>query len=66
MAYKGYNPANSKHVQKYNAKHYKTVGVVFDREFYEHELKPLCESLDVSCSSFIKNIVIDYLKNNPG
>lgn len=55
--YKGYNPKNSKHVQKYNKDHYKIVGVPFDREYYNDTLKPLCDSLGISVSSFVRDAV---------
>lgn len=59
MAYKytGYNPNNSRHVQKYVSEHYKRVPVYFDISFYNEVLKPVCDDLGVSVSGFIKQAV---------
>ena len=55
--YKGYNPKNSKHVQKYNAAHYKLVTVAFDKEYYTSTLKPFCEEIGLPLSAFVKEAV---------
>ena len=55
--YKGYDPKNDKHVQKYKAEHYKQISVIFDKEFYSSTLKPYCESVGISVASFVKEAV---------
>ena len=57
--YKGYNPKNSKHVQRYNKDHYKLIGVRFDISFYEESLKPLCEELGITVASFAKEATLE-------
>lgn len=59
--YKGYNPNNAKHVNKYETNHYKRVPVLFDKDYYNNILKPACESLGVPVSTFIKQAVDDAL-----
>jgi len=56
--YKGYNPANSKHVKKYRKSHYKEINVSFPLAYYEDELKPLCEYLNLPVSTFIRDCVV--------
>ena len=60
--YKGYNPANSKHVKKYNSLHYKRVEIAFDKGYYESILKPICDSSGVTVSAFIKKAVADAVE----
>ena len=52
--YKGYNPKNAKHVQKYVNSHYKKVTAVLPIEYFENVMKPLCDSLGLSISTFAK------------
>ena len=59
--YKGYNPANSKHVNKYVKDHYRTLTVRFDQSFYDDELKPLCDDLGVPVATFVKQLIADYI-----
>lgn len=55
--YKGYNPANCKHVNKYISTHYKRVSVCFDSSYYMEALKPVCDGLGLPVSTFIKQAV---------
>lgn len=55
--YKGYKPGNTKHVYNYTRKHYHTMTVNFDKEFYSDTLKPLCDSLGIPVATFIKQAV---------
>lgn len=63
--YKGYNPKNSKHVQKYNKAHYKISTIAFPVQYYEEVIKPICDSLGVTVSKFTKDAIeekIDRMK----
>lgn len=55
--YKGYNPKNSKHVQKYVKSHYKRISVDLNIEYFENVLKPLCDLVGVSVSAFAKRAI---------
>ena len=60
--YKGYNPKNSKYVQKYNRTHYKNAAVTLPKEFYDDELKPLCDDLGMSVSAFVREAIIEKME----
>lgn len=55
--YKGYNPKNSKHVQKYDKSHYKRTYVRFPIQYYNEVLQPLCDSLGVTVPKFAKDAI---------
>lgn len=55
--YKGYNPKNSKHVQKYVKNHYKRITLDFNKDYFEDVLKPLCDSIGVTVPAFIKTTI---------
>ena len=57
--YKGYNPANVKHVTKYVKEHYKRVEVTFSKDYYDQVLKPVCDDSGLSVATFIKKAVAD-------
>jgi hypothetical protein len=59
--YKGYNPANAKHVKKYNDSHYKIVSVAFDRASFEDEIKPFAESSGMTIAELVRQAVTDYI-----
>ena len=61
-SYKGYNPKNSKHVKKYNQAHYKYAAAYFPKEFYDDELKPLCDDLGLSISAFVREAIIEKIE----
>ena len=61
--YKGYNPANNKHVMKYDREHYHATTIKFDKSFFDDELKPYCVSLGVAPATLIKQIVTDYIRS---
>lgn len=60
--YKGYNPKNSKYSQKYNREHYKNAAVTLPKEFYDGILKPLCDGLGMSVSSFVRDAITEKIE----
>ena len=59
--YKGYNPANAKHVQKYNSAHYQRITVNFNKQLFDSEIQPLIDKLGVSPQDFVRQAVTDYI-----
>lgn len=61
--YKGYNPKNSKHVNKYIKEHYKIVKVNMDKQYYDGTLLPIVKANNDSVSGFVKK-ALDYYINH--
>ena len=55
--YKGYNPDNSKHVQKYISRHYNRVTVNFKRDEFNATIQPLLDRYNISIQDFIRQAV---------
>lgn len=65
--YKGYNPKNSKHVNKYIKEHYKSLRINIDKKYFEDVLSPAVKANNDSVSGFVKKALdyyISHLNNN--
>ena len=59
--YKGYNPKNSKHVQKYMKEHYKSIALSYKKEDAD-AIKAFAESKGMSVAGFIKQAIKEAME----
>lgn len=60
MAY--YKKYNNPSVGRYKKRHYHPVHVLFSIDYYENELKPLCDKLGISVGTFVKQATQNELE----
>lgn len=56
-----YNPKYNEQKTAYRKEKFKRVGIDFDKEYYENDLKPAADAAGMPVGTFIKHIIDEYL-----
>lgn len=61
--YNGYNASNSKYVNSYRKRHYKTLSLNMALSYYDNTLSPYVKANNDTVAGFIKKAIQYYIDN---